>query len=76
MTSNCWGQTETTARRNSPVMFHGTSQEEMKFTITHTSLRLQHVVRVGAGTPLKEFYGTPATSQKIKYSLASPQTSH
>lgn len=57
-------------------MFHGTSQEETKFTISHTSLRLWHVVKVGAGTLQKESYGTPATSQRMKNSIAFPLTSH
>ena len=48
----------------------------MKLTISHTQLRLYHVLRQGAGTLLKAIQWAPATSQKMKNSTASPQALH
>lgn len=63
-------QAETMAKRNSPSVFNGTFQEEMK---------LPSVAPLWGGEqglPWRQSNGPPATSQRVKNSTACPQTLH
>ena len=69
-------QAETMAKRNSPAVFNGTFQEEMKLPSVAPLWGWTTCWGGEQGLPWRQSNGPPATPQRVKNSTASPQSLH